>query len=596
MLYDFAGHHSYYSSHSSLLEAISLTSPSTFLMLVNVTVGFKRITEQMYYWSAMICNVCHECPQPSSVIVVGTHADKVKKGYLTDLGAEIEKLARDIFKKHIFVQFIALNVKKCVNDLKYFLGLLDEVNEKVLKMSPAISLSSHLMYAFLNDKVPSDKEAISLSGLLSLLDMDEPRVLPTETSEIIALLTTLAHKGFIIFLRTDGEDSWIVRDQGALLEKVNGALFAPSSFQEYLPIASNTGIIPFNVLKSVFPNHNTAMIVQFLIQLQLCQRINLIDVNTNMAPTIPSPSEMLFFPSLILEGRPHFECSDITTPPFNNGEGATATAAPVLQGCFGWLLYADNISQFFPNRFLHTLLLNLAYNICLPDTNHKINTDIQSNNRQCKVWSTGISWRSVKGVSTIIELMEHSRCLFLVMAFPHHKFCNQLAPILQTIKMTLNQFCPSVAATEYIVDPSTASSVFLQGCSPLSLTRVQLSHLRDALKDDDPIVLDTNGEVVVLKNWTSVGLDLPRLVSIAVNGKVMVVCTYGVSFHFPLQEMTLPKKNKLPQSIPLMVSLLLFQLFCECIYLGSCGSVSRGIKTMGIYINDMTKRNKEKLV
>ena len=520
MLYDFAGHHSYYSSHSSLLEAISLTSPSTFLMLVDVTVGFKGITAQMYYWSAMICNVCHECPQPSSVIVVGTHADKVKKGYLTDLRAQIEKIAKDIFEKHNFVQFIALNVKKYGNDLKNFLGLLDEVNEKVLQMSPAISLSSHLMYAFLNDKVPSDKEAISLSGLLSLLEKDEPRVLPTDTSEIIALLTTLAHKGFIIFLHTDGDDSWIVRDLKTLLEKVNGALFAPlSGFKEYLPIASNTGIIPLNVLKSHFPNHNTAVIVQFLIQLQLCQCIDLIDVKTNMAPTIPSSSEMLFFPSLIREGRPHFDCSDITTPSFNNGEGATAPMAPMLGGCFGWLLYADNISQFFPNRFLHTLLLNLAYNICLPDTNHKINRDIQSNNRQCKVWSTGISWRSVTGVSTTIELMEGSRCLFLLMTFPHQKFCNELAPVLQTIKAALSQFCPSVAATEYIVDPSTASSVFVQGCSPLSLTRVQLSHLRDALKDDDPQVVDTDNKAVVIKSWTSVGLDLPRLVSITVNGR-----------------------------------------------------------------------------
>ena len=536
MLYDFAGHQTYYSSHSSLLEAISLTSPSTFLMLVDVSVGtIKEITTQMYYWSAMICNVCHECPQPSSVIVVGTHADKVKKSYLTDLGAEIERLARDIFKEHIFVQFIALNVKKQGSDLKTFFRLLDGVNENVLQRSPAISVSSHLMLAFLNDKVPPDKEAISLPGLLSLLEKNKPRVLPIETSEIIALLKTLADKGFIIFLHTDGEDSWIICDLKTLLEKVNGALFAPSSFKEYLPIASNTGIVPLNVLKSHFPNHNTTMIVQFLIQLQLCQCINLIDVKTNMAPKTPSPSDMLFFPSLIREGRPHFGCSDITT----------------LGGCFGWLLCTDNIKQFFPNRFLHTLLLNLAYKICLSDTNRQINADIQSTNRQCKVWSTGISWRSVKGVSTTIELMEHSSCLFLVMAFPHRKFCNELAPVLQTIKMALDQFCPSVAASEYIVDPSTASSVFLQGCSPLSLTRVKLPHLRDALKEDDPSVVDTNNEVVLLKNWTSEELDLPHLVSIAVNGKVMVVCTYGVSFHFPLTGGDIFQEYQTPTNNPL---------------------------------------------
>ena len=198
-----------------------------------------------------------ECPQPSSVIVVGTHADKVKKGYLKDLGAEIEKLARDIFKKQIFVEFIALNVKKQGSDLKTFFHLLNGVNEKVLQRSPAISVSSHLMLAFLNDKVPSDKEAITLPGLLSLLEENKPRVLPTETSEIIALLKTLADKGFIIFLQTTGEDSWIIRDLKTLLEKVNGALFAPSSFKEHLPIASNTGIVPLNVLKGHF--HTTTL-------------------------------------------------------------------------------------------------------------------------------------------------------------------------------------------------------------------------------------------------------------------------------------------------------------------------------------------------
>ena len=511
MLYDLAGHQSYYSSHSSLLEAISLTSPSTFLMLVDVSVGtIEGIIAQMYYWSAMISNVCHKCPQPSSIIVVGTHADMKEMDYVMALGKEIKKLAKGIFKKHTFEQFIALNVTEHGDDLKSFLSLLDVVNNNVRQRSPAISLSNHLMYAFLNDKVPSYQEALPMSHLLSLLDKEEPRVLPKEKSEIMTLLNTLAEKGFIVFLHTDSDDSWIVLDQGALLEKVNGALFAPSFFKEYLPIASNTGIIPLEVLKSHFPNHNTAMIVQFLIQLELCQHISLEHINTNMAPKYPSSSDLLFFPPLISEDRPHFESDDISIP----------------EKCFGWLLSTYNIYQFFPNRFLHTLILKLALHLCLPDTNRKINTDIQRNNRQCKVWRCGISWNSVNGVSTVIELMEQSQCLFLVMSFPHPKFCMDLLPVLKIIKKTLNQFCPSIAATEYIVDPSKASSVFTQGCSPKSLRRVQLSHLGDALKDDNPAVVDTDNKVLVLKKWISVEPCLERLVSIAVNGKVYRLCTY----------------------------------------------------------------------
>ena len=510
MLYDLAGHHSYYSSHSSLLEAISLTSPSTFLMLVDVSVGtIEEIIAQMYYWSAMISNVCHKCPQPSSIIVVGTHADMVKMDYVMALGEEIKKLAKGIFKKHTFEQFIALNVTEHGDDLKNFLSLLDVVNDNVRQRSPAISLSNHLMYAFLNDKVPSYQEALPMSHLLSLLDKEKPQVLPTEKSEIMTLLNTLAEKGFIVYLHTDSDDSWIVLDQGTLLEKVNGALFAPSFFKEHLPIASNTGIIPLDVLKSHFPNHNTAMIVQFLIQLELCQHISLEHINTNMAPKYPSSSDLLFFPPLISEDRPHFKSDDISYP----------------EKCFGWLLSTNNIHQFFPNRFLHTLVLKLAYGLCLPDTNRTIDTDIQNKNRQCKVWRCGISWNSVNAVSTVLELMEQSRDLFLVMSFPDPSVLNELMPVLQTIRNTLSQFCPSIAATEYIVDPSKASSVFTQGCSVTSLIKVQLSHLRYALKIGRSSVVDTNNKVVDLKKWISVEPCLQDLVSIAVNGKVLVVCT-----------------------------------------------------------------------
>ena len=514
ILYDLAGHHSYYSSHCSLLEAISLTSPSTFLMLVDVSVGdIVRITAQMYYWCAMISNVCHQCLQPSSVVVVGTHEDMVQKDYLTELREKILELGKDIFKELIFEGFIFLNAIECRGDsLKSFLHFLNEINSKVGKCSPAISLTNHLMYAFLNDKVPFDEEIISLSSLMSLLEKEVPRVLPANASEIISLLTTLGERGFIVFLHTDNSDSWIVLNQGTLLEKVNGALFAPSFFKEHLPIASNTGIIPMDVLGKRFPDHNNAMIVQFLIKHQLCQRISLEGINTNMAPQGPSSSDLLFFPPLIGEDRPCFGPDDIATP----------------ERCFGWLLSTDSIHQFFPNRFLHTLILKLAHELCLKDKNPDEISYV--NNRQCNVWRSGISWNSVKGVSTIIEVMKQSRYLFLVMSFPDLKYCYELIPVLQTIKATLSQFAPSILATEYIVDPSKASSVFTQGCSLDTVTRVKLSHLSDVLKDGDRTVKDTKNRVVHLYNWTSVEPCLPRLVSIAVNGKVLVICTsYGIN-------------------------------------------------------------------
>ena len=80
-IYDLAGHREYYSSHSSILELISKTTPSVFLLLVNLLLSLENIIAQIYYWSLLISNVCHNCPQQSSIIVVGTHADCIGDRY-----------------------------------------------------------------------------------------------------------------------------------------------------------------------------------------------------------------------------------------------------------------------------------------------------------------------------------------------------------------------------------------------------------------------------------------------------------------------------------------------------------------------------------
>ena len=163
--YDLAGHREYYSSHSSILELISNTTPSVFLLLVNLLLTLKEITAQVYYWSAMIGNVCSKCPQQSSIIMVGTHADCVAdKRYLEHLSIVVEKVARNATTHHIFVQFTALNVTSftAIHLSNLMSRLYDIINDFRVKY-PAISLSCHVMYAFFNDKVPANQNAVTLS-------------------------------------------------------------------------------------------------------------------------------------------------------------------------------------------------------------------------------------------------------------------------------------------------------------------------------------------------------------------------------------------------------------------------------------------------
>ena len=132
-------------------------------------------------------------------------------------------------------------------------------------------------------------------------------------------------------------------------DKVNGALFADPSLKEYTQLASNTGIVPRAVLEKAFPEYNIEMITQFMIHFELCQPVDLSQVDTNMAPegsSSPDLGPLLFFPALVNVCRP--------------------SSATVPCGSFGWSMIVKCTDQFFTPRFLHVLLRRLHFEFALP--------------------------------------------------------------------------------------------------------------------------------------------------------------------------------------------------------------------------------------
>ena len=134
-------------------------------------------------------------------------------------------------------------------------------------------------------------------------------------------------------------------------------MFASDDFPEYHKISSNTGIVCSSSLKSVFPQYNLEMLVGFLQNLELCHRVNLSGITTNLLSnesSLPSGVDefFLFFPSFLDIHRPSI---------LPNEEGFS----------FGWCLCCQNPDyQFFTSRFLHVLLLRLAYTFPLACDNH----------------------------------------------------------------------------------------------------------------------------------------------------------------------------------------------------------------------------------
>ena len=498
MLFDLAGHRQYYSSHCAVLEAISL-SPSTFLLLINLLLNLKDITAQLYYWSAMIGDVCHKCPQHSSVIVVGTHADMIADSKMLDLYREaIENTVRDALNKQTFIGFTAVNATTSdKEELKSFMSLLRSTNDNVIASLPAISLNSHLMYAFLKDKVPAYmyQDAIPLSQLQTLLEQEEPKCLPSEASAIVQLLKTLSGKGFIVFLEGNLVDSWVVIHPEALLEKVNGVLFAPPFFEQHRPISSNTGVIPVPLLKQHFIKQisNIDMVVQFLKLYELCVPITLTNVDTNMTPANSLSTDLgplLFFPA----------CISVDKPP-----------SVIIKGkVFSWLIHTKSINQFFSTRCLHVLILRLADRFALPSADPSQIPTLDKYNRRCTVWSKGISWMNEKGIFTVIDMMDNFRQLSCSI-FPSHESLKYLFLVIGVIKDTIYEFCPSVSLVDLIPCPSEATNDH-------TLAIVELSLLVETLRKNENTLADSTGtHQVIVNQWIQVEPKLLDLIEIKKN-------------------------------------------------------------------------------
>ena len=497
-IYDLAGHREYYSSHSSILEHISNTTPSIFLLLVNLLLTLKEITAQLYYWYAMIGNVCKKCSQQSSIIVVGTHADCISdEGKLEFLRTQIEQVARDAIKQHIFVQFTALNVTSFRGEgFGSFLSLLYSTIDGVRLMCPAISLTCHVMYAFLNDKVPADQDAISLSQLLNLLSQEDLKILPTDATEVSEHLKVLSDKGFIVFFESDTklDDSWIVFRPEALLEKVNGVLFAPSNFKEHLPIASNTGLIPISVLKRHFPEpkYNIDMIAHFLVRFELCQPITFASTSTNAQGALNCTScPHLFFPPLVSANRP-----DSVIIPDN---------------AFIWQICSTNINQSFSPRFLHVLVSRIVHQFPLPTVEPCLVPELKPYNRRCTMWSRGICWMSKEGFSTFIEMREDFHCLLCAVSTSDKSVINYSKLILSVIKditVACDEFCPSVSRVELITCPREATSDHV--AAP-----VECEALKEMLLNGMTTMADLTGNMEVnIIQWSKMEPQLSHLIGV----------------------------------------------------------------------------------
>ena len=462
VLYDFAGHPEYYSSHEAVLENLMLRSPAVFIILIKLTDKLEDIEKQLYYWAGFLENVGYRMSRKSQVIVVGSHADKRRAENGINLIKRID--IQRIIEHHEYKGFIAVDCRN-KNGVGFdeFVMCLSESSKTVVNTSDSISFYCHVLYAFLKTKL--DQVAITLDNLLQLIQDENEPSLPPNESILFEFLTILSDKGLILFIRsTDSINSWVIINKTSLLKEINGTLFAPSHFKEYRStLASNTGIVPVTVLSDVFPQYDPAMLVGFLKSLEFCHEIDedTLQIVTNTLPSRYSYSDkLLYFPTLASEPMRNVEIS--------NG--------------FGWCLWCPNPSQFFSTRFLHILLLRLAHKsslkrddgIITPSTETRI--DVKDLNRSCNVWKNGICWTR-DGVKCIVQVSEQNRSVILLVQpviTGSDKECilvrNSIITIIHLIR---NEFCSSCDIQEYLISPNQLHSILQCELGESSIFRIE---------------------------------------------------------------------------------------------------------------------------
>ena len=454
VLYDFAGQHEYYSSHAAVMENLILPTPPLFLLLIDISKPIEEIKEELVYWWQFINNLSQRAAAPPHVMFVASHKDKVRAGG-EDPQSIIDKILKDTVT-NISVSFkfegsFPMDCRKLVS--RGLTALLTQLNTtcQVLRQTADVDLHCHILKAFLTT---TDFKALvncELSLILEKIQAEDALLLPSEPSRLIPLLSTLSDQGHILLLQnyTDVNKSWVILKPEVVLAEVNGSIFAPDNFKEHFRnFAMSTGVVTLSKIREKFTEFHHEVLVEFLIHLEFCFRLKdkhtleLITKNevslTNQASQYRE--KYYFFPSLVRNENPEDVCLPQETDMYQ---------------C-GWFYKCGKETEQLTTRFLHVLVLRLAFSCEPPDDPTERESVVLL--RSCSVWKHGIAWWTDDGIETIVEVGLQCRWVAVMMRCPdtHRVQCAELrSKVIAIVLKAKQNFCPAITMNEFLIAPSS---------------------------------------------------------------------------------------------------------------------------------------------
>ena len=390
-------------------------------------------------WISFIENSCSSAQGSSHIIIVGSHADWVKSSQeLKEKSSLVESIAESRVKQLTYGGFVSMDCRESKSkEARHFRSLLSTSQQAILSSQPSMSLYCHVLYTFLRTNL--GKTGCTLQELTSALASEKD--FSSDSTLLTESLTSLSDKGLILFLQNQEhpQSSWVVVEKDVLLREVNETLLDPENFKQYREVASNTGIVTIATLEELFPQYSSEMLVGCLESMEFCHPVDTSTLQaTNLKATSSSPpsgANHLFFPSLVKEQHPP---GNLPSPKF------------------GWCLGCSDPYQFFSNRFLHVLLLRLAFTFPLASKKHSLSLSLQ---QQCQVWQNGICWTNVSGVSTIVEIVDLNRWVIVLVSEKTREAAETCSSVIRMILDLQYQLCSAVVTTcECLISPSLLDS------------------------------------------------------------------------------------------------------------------------------------------
>ncbi len=323
-----------------------------------------------------------------------------------------------------------------------------------------------------------DKFARQVSEIRTHIEINNIFI-PLEVDEVYGYLQELNAHGVILILgnREGLNNEWVVLNISAFLSSVHKQLFSPNALNHICNrrALSNLGIIAESDLTNVLPQYDPQLLVQCLKHLQYCIEVDDSQILYSLLPlqsgsvggsdTPPDKSvKLLFFPALLKQ---------ISSCTFESAQAF----------CKGWYMECSDYYSYLPPRFLHVLLLRLAFTFALPPPQSSRRKPVSAYSRRCKLFRNAIQWMTEDGVECVVEVTQQSRAVVVgVMNSEESKLeaaCT-LAIVVSKVLEARQEFCHSLQANVFLIDPEYLKS------HPFSTVDEQglfdLSEVRDAIQ------------------------------------------------------------------------------------------------------------------